>query len=260
MRGLREQMRALLSVAIITLNEERNIRACLESVKWADEIVVCDSGSSDRTLAIADEYGARTFRDAWRGFAGHKNLAVDRCSHPWVLVLDADERVTPALRQGIEGVLADPVARDGYRVPRRSYFLGQWIRGCGWYPDETVRLFRRGRGRFAPRAVHEAVVVDGSLGSLTAPLDHFTYDSISAFLQRMDRYSTLAAAELHRAGRSARRVDLLARPAWTFFRMLFLQRGWREGWRGLVLSGLYASYAFSKYAKLWEMERAGRDG
>jgi glycosyltransferase involved in cell wall biosynthesis len=253
-------MRDPVSVALITLNEERNIRACLESVTWAEEVVVCDSGSTDRTLAHAAECGARTFRDDWRGFAGHKNLAVDRCRHPWILVLDADERVTPALRQEIEGVVGDPGARDGYLIPRRSYFLGQWIRGCGWYPDESVRLFRRGRGRFAERAVHEAVVVDGRVGRLRAPLEHFTYDSISAFLQRMDRYSALAAAELHRAGRSAHLWDLVARPAWTFLRMLLLQGGWREGWRGLVLSGLYAAYAFSKYAKLWELELTGRDG
>jgi glycosyltransferase involved in cell wall biosynthesis len=253
-------MRSPISVAIITLNEERNIRACLESVKWAEEVVVCDSGSTDRTLAIAGEYGARTFRDEWRGFAGHKNLAVERCRHAWILVLDADERVTPALRQEIERVLADPAAPEGYLVPRRSYFLGRWIQGCGWYPDESVRMFQRGRGRFALRAVHEAVVVDGRLGRLAAPLEHFTYDSISAFLQRMDRYSTLAAEELHRAGRPACLRDLVLRPAWTFLRMLLVQGGWREGWRGLVLSGLYAAYAFSKYAKLWEMERAGRDG
>jgi len=253
-------MRSPISVAIITLNEEGNIRACLESVKWADEIVVCDSGSTDRTLAIAAEYGARIFQDAWRGFAAHKNLAVERCSRPWILVVDADERVTPPLQREIETVLADPAARDGYLIPRRSYFLGQRIRGCGWYPDETVRLFRRGRGRFPERAVHEAVVVDGRLGRLAAPLEHYTYDSISAFLQRMDRYSTLAAEEMQRAGRSAHSWDLVGRPAWTFLRMFLLQGGWREGWRGLVLSGLYAGYAFSKYAKLWERTRAGRNG
>jgi glycosyltransferase involved in cell wall biosynthesis len=253
-------MRAPISIAIITLNEERNIRGCLESVKWADEVVVCDSGSTDRTLDIAGEYGSRTFQDTWRGFADHKNLAVERTRHPWVLVLDADERVTPGLQQEIEAVLADPAALEGYLIPRRSYFLGQWIRECGWYPDETVRLFRRGRGYFRERAVHEAVAVDGRVGRLAAPLEHYTYDSVSAFLQRMDRYSTLAAEELQRTGRSAHSWDLVGRPAWTFLRMFLLQGGWREGWRGLVLSGLYASYAFSKYAKLWELTQAGRNG
>lgn len=170
-------MRSPISVAIITLNEERNSRACLESVKWADEIVVCDSGSTDRTLAIAAEYGACTFQDPWWGFAAHKNL-----------------------------------------------------------------------------------VVEGRVGRLSAPLDHFTCDSISAFLQRMDRYSTLAAEELQRAGRSARLLDLLGRPVWTLLRMWLLQSAWREGWRGLVLSGLYAGYAFSKYAKLWEITGLARNG
>jgi len=252
-------MRSPISIAIITLNEERNIRACLESVKWADEVVVCDSGSTDQTLAIAAEYGATTFQDEWRGFAAHKNLAVERTRHLWVFVLDADERMTPALRREVEAVLADPAARDGYLISRRSYFLGRWIRGCGWYPDESIRLFRRGRGRFGARAIHEAVAVDGRVGRLSAPLEHYTYDSISAFLQRMDRYSTLAAEELQRAGRSARVWDLVGRPAWTIFRMFLLQGGWREGWRGLLLSGLYAGYAFSKYAKLWELTQARRD-
>ncbi|HWT83666.1 MAG TPA: glycosyltransferase family 2 protein [Candidatus Methylomirabilis sp.] len=251
-------MRSPISIVIITRNEERNIRACLESVKWADEVVICDSGSVDRTLAIAAEYGARTFQDEWRGFAGHKNLAVERARHPWVLVLDADERVTPALQQQIEAVLADPTAPDGYLISRRNYFLGRWMRGCGWSPDETIRLFRRGRGRFGERAVHEAVAVDGRVGRLAEPLEHFTYDSVSGFLQRMDRYSTLAAEELQRAGRSAHWWDVAGRPAWTLFRMWLLQGGWREGWRGLVLSGLYGCYTFAKYAKLWELNRADR--
>jgi glycosyltransferase involved in cell wall biosynthesis len=252
-------MRAPVSVAIITLDEERNLPACLESVRWADEVVVCDSGSRDRTLEIAEEFGAHTYRDAWRGFAEHKNLAVERCRHRWVLVVDADERVTPALREEVERVLADPAAPNGYLVPRRNYFLGRWIRGCGWHPDESVRLFRRDRGRFAARAVHEAVVVEGRVERLQSPLEHFTYDSISAFLLRMDRYSTLAAGELLRNGRSSHVADLIVRPAWTFLRMLLFQGGWRDGWRGLVLAGLYASYVFSKYAKLWELRDDQRD-
>jgi glycosyltransferase involved in cell wall biosynthesis len=242
-------------VAIITLNEERRLPACLESVVWADEVVVCDSGSTDQTVIIAQQHGARTFRDAWRGFAGHKNLAVERCRHPWVLVLDADERVTASLRQEIERVLNDPGALDGYLVPRRNFFLGQWIRGGGWYPDESVRLFRRERGRFAARAVHETVLVDGRVGTLLAPLEHFTYDSVGDFLIRMERYAMLAGDELYAAGRRVRVSDVTLRPGWTFLRMYLLQRGFVDGWRGLILAGLYACYTFAKYARLWERER-----
>jgi len=251
-------MRASLSVAIITLNEERNLPACLESVRWAEELVVCDSGSRDRTLEIGRAHGARVFQDPWRGFAGHKNLAVERCGNPWVLIVDADERVTPELRAEIERVLADPAAADGYWVPRRNYFLGRWIRGGGWYPDATIRLFRKGRGRFEKRAVHEAVAVEGAVGRLEASLEHYTYDSIASYLVRMDRYSTLAAQELQRSGRRARLADLIVRPAWTGFRMLCFQGGWRDGWRGLILAGLYASYVFSKYAKLWELAQSAK--
>lgn len=250
-------MRAPLSVAIITLNEEQRLSACLESVAWADEVVVCDSGSGDRTIAIAQQHGARTFQDPWRGFAGHKNLAVERCRHSWVFVLDADERMTAALRQEIEGVLADPGALDGYVVPRRNYFLGQWIRGGGWHPDKSLRLFRKERGRFAERPVHESVLVDGRVGTLLSPLEHFTYDSISGFLTRMERYAMLAGDELYAAGRRVRVIDVILRPGWTFLRMYLLQRGFVDGWRGLLLAGLYACYTFAKYARLWERERCG---
>lgn len=244
-----------LSVAVITLNEERNIRPCLESVKWAEEIVVCDSGSQDRTLEIAASYGARTFRDAWCGFAAHKNLAIGRCREPWVLVLDADERVPETLRREIEGVLQAAGPVDGYSVGRKNYFLGAWIRHGGWYPDRSVRLFRNGRGRFQPRAVHETIEIAGMVDLLREPLEHHTYVSVHDFLQRMARYADLAAGEMHAVGKRCGVMDLTLRPVWTFLRMYLLQRGCLDGWRGLLLAGLYACYTLAKYAALWERER-----
>ncbi len=250
-------MAAPLSVAIITLNEERNIRPCLESVKWAAEVVVCDSGSVDRTLSVAAEYGARTFQDPWRGFSAHKNLAVTRCTQPWILVLDADERVTAALQAEIEQALEAGGPYDGYSLARKNFFLGKWIRHGGWYPDRTIRLFRRGRGRFLPRPVHEALEVDGRIGMLRVALEHYTYASVGDFLRRMDRYAALASEELFTKGRRTRVSDVTVRPAWTFLRMYLFQRGFLDGWRGLLLAGLYASYTLAKYASLWERERAG---
>lgn len=252
--------RAGLSVAIITLDEEANIGPCLESVKWADEVVVCDSGSRDRTLEVAAGYGARTFRDDWLGFAAHKNLAVGRCTQPWILVLDADERVPPALRDEIEGILRSADAADGYRVGRKNFFVGAWIRHGGWYPDRSIRLFRSGRGRFLPRAVHEVAEVSGRVGVLQHPLEHYTYGSIGEFLRRTERYAALAAGELFAAGHRCRVVDLTLRPVWTFFRMYLVQRGFLDGWRGLLLAGLYASYTFAKYAQLWERQRGPAAG
>lgn len=249
-----------LSVAIITLDEEVNIGPCLESVKWADEVVICDSGSQDRTVEIAAGYGARTFQDDWLGFAAHKNLAVSRCSRPWVLVLDADERVPLPLREEIEGILRSGAAADGYSVGRMNFFLGAWIRHGGWYPDRSVRLFRRGQGRFRPRAVHEVVEVTGRMAALQHPLEHYTYASISDFLRRMERYAALAAGELFATGHRCGVVDLTFRPAWTFLRMYLVRRGFLDGWRGLLLAGLYASYTFAKYAQLWERQRGPATG
>jgi glycosyltransferase involved in cell wall biosynthesis len=250
-------MRAPLSVTIITLNEERNIRPCLESVRWADEIVVCDSGSQDKTLEICREFTDRICVDAWRGFGAHKNLCLDRASHPWILSLDADERVTAGLRRAIEGILAGDAVADGYYLPRQNYFLGRWMRSSGWYPDHVLRLFKKARGRFRERAVHESVELDGRVEYLQEPLEHRTYTTIHDYLERMDRYSGLAAEELKRAGRRAGLSDLLLRPPFTFLRMYLLRGGFREGWHGLVLAGLYACYTFAKYAKLWDMRRVG---
>jgi glycosyltransferase involved in cell wall biosynthesis len=247
--------RAGLSVAIITLDEERNIAACLDSVRWADEIVVCDSGSRDRTVEIAERYGARTFRDDWRGFSEHKNLAVERCRQDWVLVLDADERVPEALRREIEDALRGGGEAAGYSVGRRNYFLGAWIRHGGWYPDRSIRLFRRGHGRFRRRAVHEVVEVAGPVGVLREALEHHTYASVQEFLQRMARYADLASHEMHAAGKRCRAIDLTLRPVWTVVRMYVLRRGFLDGWRGLLLAGLYGCYTLAKYAALWERER-----
>jgi glycosyltransferase involved in cell wall biosynthesis len=241
-----------ISVAIITKNEEGNIRACLESVQWADEVVVVDNGSTDRTLEICREYGARVFLEDWKGYPGQKNSAIEKTRNEWVLSLDADERVTPELRREMEERLAADAPADGYWVPRKNFFLGRWVRRCGWYPDLNLRLFRKSRGRFAEREVHERVEVRGKTLPLSQPLIHETYRTISDFLQRMDRYSTLAAREMHREGRRFRWIDLLSRPPFTFVQMYILRAGFLEGGDGLLLSVLYSYYTFAKYAKLRE--------
>lgn len=245
-----------LSVTIVAQDEETDIGECVASVAWADEVIVVDGGSRDRTVEIAERAGARVIRQPWMGYAAQKNFALDRATHDWVLSVDADERVTAELRAEVAAALDREPAYDGYQVPRRSYFLGQWMRHGGWYPDYNLRLFRRGKGRFREREVHERVDVDGSVGFFRAPIDHHTYRTLSEYVQRMDRYSTLAAEELRRAGVSAGPADLLVRPAATFVRMYLVQRGFLDGFRGLMLAGCYASYTFFKYAKAWELARA----
>ncbi len=247
-------MRDRLSVILICLNVQEKIRACLERVAWADEIVVCDSGSTDETVAICRQYTDRIYTDPWRGFGAHKNLALERAAHPWVLSVDADELVSPALERRVGQILEGPAAADGYYIPRQNYFLGRRIRHGGWSPDYVLRLFRRGRGRFRERAVHEAVEVDGRTARLEEALEHHTYDSVAAYLARMDRYSALAAEEMRRAGVPCRVRDLVWRPPATAFKMYVLRQGYRDGVRGLALAGLYGAYTFAKYLKRWELE------
>lgn len=257
--GPKDRMtREKLSVTIITLNEEREIGACLESVAWADEIVVVDSGSTDRTVEIAGKFTEKVFQHPWEGYARQKNWAVAQASHDWILSVDADERVPPALRGEIEAAVGSPSPAAGYLIPRKNFFLGRWIRHGGWYPDYVLRLFRRKRGHFAERRVHEAVAVDGPVGRFKNPLEHYTYRSLEAYFDRMDRYSTLAAQELFERGKRASGFDRTLRPWATFLKMYFLRRGFLDGRDGFLLARLYSMYTFSKYAKLAKMRRGER--
>jgi glycosyltransferase involved in cell wall biosynthesis len=243
-----------VSVAIITKDEEANIRECLESVKWADEIVVVDNGSTDHTLNICREYQAQLYQEEWKGYAGQKNSAIAKTLNEWVLSIDADERVTPALRQEIAKIIAEGPDRDGYYIARKNFFLGRWIRRCGWYPDFNLRLFRKSRGKFLERAVHERIAITGKLGYLEHPLEHWTYRSLSDFLTRMDRYSTLAAREMAKEGKRFRFYDALLRPPFTFVQMYILRGGFKEGYLGFILSMLYSFYTLVKYSKLREFQ------
>jgi hypothetical protein len=246
-----------LSVAVVTLNEEERLRACLESVVWADELVVVDAGSSDKTVAIAREFTDRVLFRAWDGYGAQKNFALAQCHGEWVLSLDADERVSDALRGEIQAVLRQAGRAVGFHVPRRNMFQGRWLRHGGLYPDWQLRFFRRGCGVFSERAVHESVRVEGPTARLRAPLVHESYRSIGDAVGRLNRYSDLAAAELARRGRGGSLVDLLCRPAWRFVSMYLGRAGFLDGWRGLVLAGLHAHYVFLRAAKVRE-RRGGR--
>ncbi len=243
-----------ISATIIVCNEESRIRECLESIRWVDEIVVSDTGSTDRTKDICREYGAKVYEDEWLGFGRQKNLCQERASKRWILNIDADERVTPGLREEILTVVKEG-EHAGYYIPRKNFFGKRWMKRCGWYPDYNLRLYRKDLGRFRERYVHESVAVEGTTGYLKNPLEHYTYRDISDYLSRMERYSTLAAKEMFEEGRTAGAFDILLRPQATFFKMYFLKLGFLEGMPGLVLSALYSCYTLAKYVKLWEMRR-----
>jgi glycosyltransferase involved in cell wall biosynthesis len=241
-----------LSVVVITLNEEDRLRETLARVAWADEIVVVDAGSEDKTVALAREFTDHVLIHPWQGFAAQKNVGIAHATGDWILSLDADEHVEPALREEITAVLQAPDARDGYRIARRNIMWRRWIRHGRLYPDWQLRLFRRGRGRFVERAVHESVQVDGTIGRLAAPLLHHSYRDVSDFLRRADRYSTLAAEEWTRAGHPFRATQLVTAPLGRFLSMYVVHRGFLDGWRGFLLAVLYAYYVFIRSAKIWE--------
>jgi glycosyltransferase involved in cell wall biosynthesis len=248
---------AKLSVTIITLNEAGHIEACLDSVAWADERLVVDSGSTDGTPDLARARGARVIVRDWPGYAAQKNFAAGEASHDWILSVDADERVTPELAAEIQRTLAMEPAAPGFRVPRVNWHLGRWIRTTDWYPDYQLRLYDRRRGRWPIRQVHESVSTDTPPAVLTHELQHYSYRDLSHQLQTLDRYSTLAADQMRREGRRATLADLLLHPPAAFLRNYVLKRGFTDGAPGLIISAMNAHYVFLKYAKLWALTERG---
>ncbi|MBN2000461.1 glycosyltransferase family 2 protein [candidate division KSB1 bacterium] len=241
-----------ISVILITLNEEKNIDACLQSVQWADEIVVVDSFSTDRTIEIVKNYTDKVILHPFDGYAENKNLALDRTTSEWILWLDADERVTPELSDEIKHVL-NKTEYQGFEMPRKAFFLGRWIKHCGWYPGYVLRLFRKQNARFSHNKVHEGLILDGSCGRLTHALLHYTDDSLEHYLWKFNRYTSLAAEELHERGRRAGLGSIIFRPVFAFLKMYFMKRGFLDGIEGLMLCLLSAGYVAVKYAKTWEL-------
>ena len=250
---------ARVSVIVITKNEARNIGAALDSVRWVDDIVVVDSGSTDDTVAIARRHTDRVVTHAWNGYGAQKNFAAGLAAHDWVFSLDADERVSPALAREIQVLLRDEPAARGYCVPRVTRYLGRWIRSTDWHPDFQLRLYDRRTARWNDRLVHESVAVDGPVGRLRGELEHHAYRDVSHHLQTIDRYTTLAARQMQREGRRSGWVDLTARPLAAFLRNYLVRGGVRDGVRGLIISILNAGYVFLKFVKLWAFQRAEGD-
>lgn len=247
-----------ISAVIITRNAVADgLERCLVSLAEVDEIVVLDQGSDDGTIALAERCGARVCQGEWRGFGPTKAAAVALATHRWVLSVDADEELTPELRRSLAALAAqatDPTCA-AYGINRQSRFLGRWIRHCGWHPDVVVRLFDRERARFDDRAVHEQVVVDGTIGRLDGLLLHHTYRTMEQYIEKLNRYTSLAAEDAVVRGKRATLPGALAHANAAFFRMYFAQLGLLDGWHGLVLCLCSAYYVLAKYVKIWQATR-----
>lgn len=246
-----------ISVTIITFNEARRIEGALRSVAWADERIVVDSGSTDDTVALARALADRVEVRDWPGYGTQKNAAASLASHDWILSIDADERVTPALAETIREALSTEPRERAFRIARVTWHLGRWIRSTDWYPDRQTRLYDRRAAAWNARRVHEGLDVDGEVGALAGEIEHFAYRDIAHHLQTIDRYSTLAAEQMAADGRRASVFDLVVHPPAAFARNYLWRGGVREGVAGLVVSSMNAFYVFLKFAKLWERQRAG---
>ncbi|MEJ6023165.1 glycosyltransferase family 2 protein [Ramlibacter sp. PS4R-6] len=256
MPGLSSE-RAPLSVVLITRDEAANVADCLASVAFAAECIVVDSGSSDGTPGIARSLGAHvTQASDWPGFGPQKNRALAQATQPWVLSIDADERVTPQLRDEILRTIAqDAASVAGWDMPRKSSFCGQYMAHSGWYPDRVTRLFRRGKGRFSDDLVHERVIVDGEVGHLRNDLLHATYPDLETMLAKLDRYSSASAQALFERGERSSLAGAIVRGAWAFFRTYVLRLGVLDGRMGFVLAVSVAETTYYKYLKLWILGR-----
>lgn len=248
-----------LSACVITCDEEDRVGACLDSLAWCDEIVVVDSHSTDRTREIARQAGARVIERDWPGYTAQKNLAVDSAANDWVLCVDADERVSPELRDEILS-LGEPSASAvaGWDMPRLTRYLGAWIRHGTWYPDRQLRLFDRRHGHWVGHPaydLHERVRLDARAEHLRHPLLHEPYRTVSDHLHTIDEYTSIIAAGMHAAGRRAGALPLVLRPCGGFLRYYLIKRGFLDGWRGLLLAYMHAHYVRMKYAKLFVLRR-----
>jgi glycosyltransferase involved in cell wall biosynthesis len=257
----------LFSVAIVTLNEEENLASTLASVQWAEEIIVVDSGSTDRTVAIARSFGAIVIERSWPGFAAQKNFAIEQCTGTWILTLDADEELSPELQHQVRLLIACNPPSDAFYLKRRNLFLGRWIKHGGFYPDPKLRLFRRSTANFAvtpkfeERPVHEVIAFDGAAATLDYDLIHNAYPTLSTYIEHMDRYSSLGADILLANGRTSSSIfsflaHVLVVPELTFLWNYIGRLGFLDGREGLLLHLYHATYTSWKYAKAWELARS----
>ncbi len=243
-----------ISISIICFNEERKIHRCLESIKWANEIVILDSFSTDETLNICREYTDKIYQHTFDGHIQQKNRAVDHCSNDWVFCIDADEVVTEELKRSIQSIDIEKTVYKGFYVPRKVFYLGKWINYGGWYPDYKVRFFNKEYGRWGGINPHDKVMVKGKTCRLKGDLHHYSYENVAAHLQQVNKFTDIMSDEYKRMGEKPSVVNLTLRPFFKFIKMYILKLGFLDGIRGFIIASIGAFYVFMKFVKLYERD------
>lgn len=243
----------MLSVTIICKNEEENIRTCLESVAWANEIIVVDSFSIDKTFEIAKEFTDKVYQKEWEGYAKQREYALSKTTQKWIFPLDADERCSPELKEEILTIINSSETKAGYRIPRKSFFLGRWIKHCGWYPGYQTRLFLKSKVKVTDRLVHEGYEIEGEMGFLKCDILHYTVRNITNYMSRVNHYSSLQAVEKSNK-KKIKLNDVLLRPIATFIQSFFLKKGFLDGIYGLMVTNFDVITNVLTYMKAWEIQ------
>ena len=251
-------MREKITVIVPMYNVEDRIAECLESVKWADEIIAVDSFSTDQTIQIAKNYTDKVLQHKYKSYAQQNNWALDYASHPWVMVVDSDERVSTELKEEIIMMLEKETNYNAYRIKRQNYFLGKKVRFCGWQKDEVRRLFKKNFARFSDSQVHPKVEVDGTVGKLKSKLLHYPAVNLGDFLEKTQRYALWAAKDRAKKTKKVRWYHLTLRPGFRFFKQYVLRLGFLDGITGLVICSIATYSVFLKYAMLWEMQKQNK--
>lgn len=245
----------MISIIVITKNEADDIRECLKSISWADEIIILDSGSSDDTVKIAREFSKLVYiSQDWQGFGIQKNRALAYATHNWVLSIDADERITPELRTEIQKAIAEPNSNSGFRIPRSSSYCGKFMRHSGWSPDYVVRLFRKDSGKFSENIVHESLVINGNIGTLNYPIRHYAFSDLDEVLDKINRYSSAGASQKLNQGKRSSLGKAIRHGLWAFMRTFFIQAGFLDGREGFMLAVSNAEGVYYRYLKLMYLQ------
>ncbi|MEW6653929.1 MAG: glycosyltransferase family 2 protein [Bacteroidota bacterium] len=245
-----------ISVVIIAFNEEANLAECLESVNWADEIIVVDSFSTDKTIEIAKKYTNKIFQKKWEGFAHQRKFSLEMAASEWILSIDADERVTPELKNSILKVLENASETNGYKAARRNYFLGKWITGAHWYPDHQLRVFRKDKARIEEVLVHEGFEVEGKTEIIEGDIIHYSYRSLDDAYRKINHYSSLAAQQ--RADKKVKAADIILHPIAAFLTDYFSRKAYKDGLHGLLVAIMHAMTNLMTYTKIWELQNINK--